>query len=350
MPEATLRRGSSGPEVRRLQDLLVAAGFDPGGSDGVFGARTEAAVRSFQGAKGLVVDGVVGPRTWAALQAGVVPVPDTNGSGRSRSIHIGLNFVDPAHYGGWDGELAACEFDAHDMDAIAKSRGFDSQVLLTADASADAVISAITDAAAALSSGDALFLTYSGHGGQVPDTSGDETDRMDETWCLYDRELIDDELYALWAQFQPAVRISVLSDSCHSGSVTRARVYREQGLVPESVATRNMPKDVESQTYALHKDLYDGLQHAVPRSIREQIASTVLLMSGCADNQLSSDGARNGLFTAKLREVWDDGNFTGSWREFYQRISLTMPPSQSPNYYRVGTLDESFDRQTPFTP
>ena len=36
------------------------------------------------------------------------------------SLHLGLNFVDPAHYGGWDGELRACEFDANDMAAIAK--------------------------------------------------------------------------------------------------------------------------------------------------------------------------------------------------------------------------------------
>jgi len=47
------------------------------------------------------------------------------------SLHIGLNRVDPAHYGGWDGQLAACEFDAKDMQALAKAQGFTSQLLLT---------------------------------------------------------------------------------------------------------------------------------------------------------------------------------------------------------------------------
>ena len=40
------------------------------------------------------------------------------------SVHIGLNRVDPAQYEGWDGQLAACEADAKDMEALAKAQGF----------------------------------------------------------------------------------------------------------------------------------------------------------------------------------------------------------------------------------
>lgn len=36
------------------------------------------------------------------------------------SLHIGLNAVDPKHYGGWRGDLVACEFDANDMAAISR--------------------------------------------------------------------------------------------------------------------------------------------------------------------------------------------------------------------------------------
>ena len=39
------------------------------------------------------------------------------------SLHIGLNAVDPKQYSGWDGQLTACEFDANDMQALAKSPG-----------------------------------------------------------------------------------------------------------------------------------------------------------------------------------------------------------------------------------
>lgn len=65
----TLRRGSRGDAVRELQESLLALGYDIGlsGVDGIFGQATERAVRAFQGAAGLVVDGIVGPRTWSEI-------------------------------------------------------------------------------------------------------------------------------------------------------------------------------------------------------------------------------------------------------------------------------------------
>lgn len=66
--QPTLRQGSRGAAVAQLQGLLRQRGFDPGPSDGIFGPRTGDAVRRFQAAHGLVVDGVVGPQTWGALR------------------------------------------------------------------------------------------------------------------------------------------------------------------------------------------------------------------------------------------------------------------------------------------
>src|SRR3954451_2679694 len=65
-------------QVRALQRRLHAAGVEPGPVDGRFGPLTEAAVRRFQSDRGLVVDGIVGPRTAPALRA---PVPLARGAG-----------------------------------------------------------------------------------------------------------------------------------------------------------------------------------------------------------------------------------------------------------------------------
>jgi hypothetical protein len=64
---STIRKGSTGADVRLCQELLNEQGFSTG-VDGVFGSGTEKSVKSFQSAKGLTADGLVGPATWAALE------------------------------------------------------------------------------------------------------------------------------------------------------------------------------------------------------------------------------------------------------------------------------------------
>lgn len=62
-----LRRGDRGADVAELQEALYRAGEDAGVADGVFGGMTDSAVRRFQQARGLAVDGIVGPQTRGAL-------------------------------------------------------------------------------------------------------------------------------------------------------------------------------------------------------------------------------------------------------------------------------------------
>jgi peptidoglycan hydrolase-like protein with peptidoglycan-binding domain len=65
---STLRRGSRGDEVRLLQQALNREGHNTGGSDGIFGGMTEAAVILYQRALGLSVDGIAGPQTLRSLR------------------------------------------------------------------------------------------------------------------------------------------------------------------------------------------------------------------------------------------------------------------------------------------
>src|ERR1043166_5730829 len=160
------------------------------------------------------------------------------------SLHLGLNAVDPKQYSGWGGQLTACEFDANDMQALAKSQGFTKITKrLTKKATRSRVLADIKAAAAKLKRNDLFFLTYSGHGGQVPNTGNDlEPDGFDETWGLYYGELSGYERYAALNQFAKGVRIFVLSDSCHSGTVLRAVQFSALGVKP--VRPRMMPRDV----------------------------------------------------------------------------------------------------------
>jgi len=218
----------SGDDVALLQKRLKEFGHLAGAVDGQFDRLTVGAVAGYQRAHGLAADGVVGPDTWAALGLdSVEPAPqkppDRYAEGAAISLHIGVNRVDPARYGGWSGALAGCENDARTMTAVAAAEGFRTTQLFTSQATTANVLEAVRAAAEKLTAGGFFLLTYAGHGGQVPDRNAepDETDQQDETWVLYDRQLLDDEIERALAAFQAGVNIVLLSDSCHSGTVYR---------------------------------------------------------------------------------------------------------------------------------
>jgi len=287
---------------------------------------------------------------------------------RGLSLNIGLNSVGAAAYGGWDGPLAACEFDAKDMAAVARAQGMKATVLLTKKATRANLLAGMRSAAKALKPGDFFLLTYSGHGGQVPDTNGDEPDRQDETWCLYDGQLIDDELYFELSRFKAGVRILMLSDSCHSGTVARELAPPPP---PPGQRVKLMPPSVARRTYEEHRAFYDQLQAGVAAAARKafvdpdaalaqvgaaaqatalvgRFSPAVVLISGCQDNQTSMDGEHNGAFTEQLLKVWNRGGFTGDYNAFHARIRAGMPHSQSPNLFVLGKA-ASFLKQKPFT-
>jgi len=272
------------------------------------------------------------------------------------ALTIGLNSVDPKHYGGWSGDLNACEADAADMSEIAMSNNFSVKQLLTTSATRSNVTKEFSNASETLQVGDIFMLFYSGHGGQVPDMNNDEDDYQDETWCLYDGELIDDELFYLLGKFAEGVRILVFSDSCHSGTVIKAAYYhgtafaRSAGTSPQEVKYKFMPPDVALRTYRQNRGFYDKI--LIDPKLKDapaQVKASVLLISGCQDNQFSSDGTFNSLFTAKLLQVWNNGNFKGSYKYFHKSIKKQMPPDQTPNYFWVGKQNTKFEAEVPFT-
>jgi hypothetical protein len=217
------------------------------------------------------------------------------------------------------------------------------------------VIDAIAKAANHLKGDDIFFLTYSGHGGQVPDTNGDDIDGKDETWVLFDGEVVDDELHELYTRFKAGTRLVVLSDSCHSGTVTRAYrriapVEAEVGVRPHAdTRFRVMPSEVQAKVNQRYKKDLDRIQEATKAAVTREPDASVLLISGCQDRQTSADGDVNGLFTETLLKVWNNGTFQQDYRHFQKAIKRRMPPSQKPNYYIVGAANTAFERQRPFS-
>ena len=273
------------------------------------------------------------------------------------SLNIGLNSVDPNHYAGWDGQLNSCENDANDLTEIAQIAGYEVTKFLTKDAKVENVKKYLINAAKDLEPGDFFLLTYSGHGGQLPDLNNDEDDFLDETWCLYDRQFIDDELNFCLRAFKEGVNILLLSDSCQSGTVTKARrISKTTGVDTlrsnvgkDGIIYKFAPEEILSRTYHQNKSLYDPILKDMNMK-EKQVNATVLLISGCEDHELSADGAYNGAFTMNLLRVWQNGTFTGSHKNFHKQILNNMMDSeQHPKYFREGKINISFEKSRPFT-
>ena len=101
-PWPLLKRGDSGFPVRPLQHLLRARNR-PVDVDGIFGPRTEAAVKAFQQSKGLAVDGIVGPETWPKL---VLQVKEGSTGQAVRGVQEVMKFHDQS-----DGEAPPVQVD-----------------------------------------------------------------------------------------------------------------------------------------------------------------------------------------------------------------------------------------------
>jgi len=264
---------------------------------------------------------------------------------KGKALIIGLSRIDPVSYD-TDGYLPGCENDAATMQRIATKLGYEVKTLLTEDATHDNVVNAIKQIADQLQPGDSFLLTYAGHGSQIPERATDkpdEADGMDESWCLYDKQLVDDELNALWPRFPERSWIYMVSDSCHSGTMSReVQEKQERALSAASQVVyrvRRLPRETMNRAYLNRKSEYDRVQ-STPVSDAE-IKATVILLSGCQDNQTSKDDGKHGVFTRALEECYQAGNFDRpdySFADLDEDIRKRIPSNlnQVPSYTNLS--------------
>ena len=144
---------------------------------------------------------------------------------RKSALCIGIN-----DYPGTGMDLNGCVNDANDWAAELDKRGFEVKLLLDAAATRAAMVEAIGAQISGADKGDSVVITYSGHGTYAPDDGDDEDDGLDEGLCPYDikqgKVLLDDDIHQLFEKRKPGVRVLLISDSCHSGTVIRASPCR----------------------------------------------------------------------------------------------------------------------------
>lgn len=247
---------------------------------------------------------------------------------RKHALCIGIN-----DYPGSGADLNGCINDALDWSNALRDRGYDVQVYVDSWATKANLTSALRDLVAGAGLGDRIVFTFSGHGTWVPDRSGDEADLRDEALVCYDYRagglLLDDELLEIFDRRKHGVRATIISDSCYSGTVSRAADFSGASsvAVPASAKPRFMPPEnfLDADELEDARAVQDAPAKGKPRP-------GTVLVSGCAENEVAYDariGDRyRGAMTAAALDVLKSN--PRSTRAFYRRLEQELPSASFP--------------------
>lgn len=280
------------------------------------------------------------------------------------TLHIGLNKVDQSHYGELV-ELRAAVNDAMVWQNFAIARGFEKSIpLLDDQATVAAVQGQLTKMAEKMIEGDILLLTYSGHGGEIPNEKpmGFDNERMDQTWCLYDRQFLDDELFEAFKSFKKGTRIVVVSDSCHSGTITRviednnhisldkclldglSQSFTSRGSISKKLSDKAKNRSLK-KAEVQYNEIHEKFKY---KRQAEGVKASVKLLAAAQDDEVTYDGTKNGLFTENLLNILDAKDFrdaTGETLIDQIRSTYYYPCA---NFFEYGSIMPDFDSASPF--
>ncbi|MBN1558626.1 caspase family protein [candidate division KSB1 bacterium] len=224
-----------------------------------------------------------------------------------KALCVGIN-----DYAGFNNDLRGCVNDANDWAALLEYAGYQIDKVLDSQATKSAILGRLDNLITSAASGDEIVFTFSGHGTSVVDRSGDEKDGYDEALVAYDGVIVDDELRVIIQKAQPGVHIVVISDSCFSGTVTRALMSNI--AKPRFLKTEDIPPTaVLKKKFLQDEDMVE------------------VLISGCTDSEYSYDALINdrwnGAMTAYATSVMRKGQ---TYNQFYEKLRELLPSDDYP--------------------
>lgn len=228
-------------------------------------------------------------------------------------------------YSGSYNDLNGCVNDAKDWENLLKTQyGFKTTLLLDSQVTSEKVASVLNDMVAKAGEGWHIVWTYSGHGSNVPDKDGDEPDARDECICLYDRFFIDDEIRAIMSKLNPKTKFTFISDSCHSGTVTRAFMALSNPEMEYAKARFLPPQDNPNDAVA---------PNSLGRIMNAESSMNEVLISGCLPTEYSYDayfgGKYNGAMTYHAVKILQKTPRI-TYTDFYTALRKALPSNNYP--------------------
>jgi len=232
------------------------------------------------------------------------PQPEYTVIRKIRAVAIGANRVDPSAYRGWEGKLPDCEYDAMRAADLWESYGIPTTTLLTENATRNKCYETLKKSISELTAGDLLIVWISGHGGQMPDYSGDESDQLDEYVCAYDGPVTDDTINKWLSEVPEGICILWICDTCHSGTMYK---------IDPPVFSKKAMSSFKGQ---------------------------LILISGSTEDSYSISTGRGGVLSNALQKVSPKNKSPKQW--FEEAIKLIPKETQQPQYVEYGKITDEF--------
>jgi hypothetical protein len=255
------------------------------------------------------------------------------------ALCIGIN-----NYPGTGSDLSGCVNDANDWTAVLQRRGFVTSKMFDRQANGKNIRAAIASTIGKAKNGDLVVIQYSGHGSYVPDEDGDEPDGTDECICPYDINskgpITDDDLFDLYSSKNQGVKLVVISDSCHSGTVARFAPITTPPTIKGRSAPQRKVRFLPPATFlSARKVARLGIRGGIRRS-NPPGRYAALLMAGCQDTEYSYDayfqGRPNGAFSfvaiRALAKLPQSATYT-TWHKAIRKALPSQQYPQSPNLF-----------------
>ena len=252
-------------------------------------------------------------------------------------LSLGIN-----DYPGNNNDLQGCANDSFELSHRLRNVYYYDESGLIQDTRATVArfTQAILALAAKAVAGDWVTITFSGHGTSVVCTHGDEADGRDEAFCLYDGILLDNDMGRLMDAFKPGVMVTIFADCCHSGTITRGQIKdlydKDQPLV------RYRPPEDDNMAKKLRK--FKIRSRVFKARGPGEGGATVILLSGCRDDQYSYDASFNGknfgAFTFNVLKVID-ANPDMTVQEFFTAIKAKLPSREYPQDPQLSCPDSA---------
>ncbi len=207
-------------------------------------------------------------------------------SNRKKALCVGIN-----DYPGSNNDLRGCVNDAKAWgQLLSVNYGFTVKSLFDSQVKHSTFTEIFGNYVADGKAGDSIVITFSGHGTNIPDQNGDEENGRDEALCLYDGLLIDDAIRAILQNLNPEAKLTIVSDSCHSGTVTRA--FLSMMNSNDHPRPRYMPFDDSTRAFS------NG--NITKKIFKPEEEMNEILISGCLPHEYSYDARIGGQFRGAM--------------------------------------------------